>query len=87
MTNIDPDDAEVETEFKRIEHERIAHERAEAEEDVSSPAAPRRPGQPLETWKLVALVAALAVGVVTAFVANRWQPRPSPAAAAPEPAR
>lgn len=74
MANTDPDDSEVETEFKRIEHERIAHERAEAREDIESAdpnhAADRSP----QSWQLFALAMALAVGIVAAIFASRWQP-------------
>jgi len=74
MANTDSDDAEVQTEFKRIEHERIAHERAEAREDVEgadpSHAADRSP----QTWQLIALAVALAVGIVAALFVSRWQP-------------
>lgn len=74
MKPADPDDAEVETEFKRIEHERIAQERAEAREDIES----SRPGpasrQPLQQWQLIALAVALAVGILAALLTNRRQP-------------
>lgn len=73
MTPADPDDTEVQTEFKRIEHERIAQERAEALEDVEpdhpAPAAQRA----LQTWHLIALAAALVVGLFAALFANRQQ--------------
>lgn len=74
MANTDPDDAEVESEFKRIEHERIAHERAEAREDIES-ADPNHPaGRHPQAWQLIALALALAVGVVAALFASRWEP-------------
>lgn len=74
MANTDPDDAEVETEFKRIEHERIAHERAEAREDIES-ADPNHPAdRSPQAWQLIALAVALAVGLVAALFTSRWQP-------------
>ena len=74
MANHDPDDAEVETEFKRIEHERIAHERAEAREDVESADPSHAADRSPRTWQLIALAVALAVGTVVALFASRWQP-------------
>ncbi|MFN5756648.1 MAG: hypothetical protein ACK54F_11895 [Planctomycetia bacterium] len=74
MANTDPEDAEVETEFKRIEHERIAHERAEAREDIESADPNHAADQSPQAWQLIALAAALAVGLVAALFASRWQP-------------
>jgi hypothetical protein len=74
MANTDPDDAEVETEFKRIEHERIAHERAEAREDVEGTDPSRATDRSPQAWQLIALAVALAVGIVAALFASRWQP-------------
>jgi hypothetical protein len=78
MANTDPDDAEVETEFKRIEHERIAHERAEAREDIESADPSHAADRSPQAWQLIALGVALAVGIVAALFASRWQP-PVPA--------
>ncbi len=78
MANTDPDDAEVETEFKRIEHERIAHERAEAREDIESADPSHAADRSPQAWQLIALAVALAVGIVAALFASRWQP-PAPA--------
>jgi hypothetical protein len=77
MADTDPDDAEVETEFKRIEHERIAHERAEAREDIEAADPSHAAGRSPQAWQLVALGLALAVGIVAALFASRWQP-PAP---------
>lgn len=74
MADNDPDDAEVDTEFKRIEHERLAHERAEAREDIES-ADPNHPSERSpQAWQLIALTVALAVGIVAALFVSRWQP-------------
>jgi hypothetical protein len=81
MANTDPDDAEVETEFKRIEHERIAHERAEAREDIESADPSHTADRSPQAWQLIALAVALAVGIVAALFASRWQP-PVPASPA-----
>jgi hypothetical protein len=74
MADNDPEDAEVETEFKRIEHERIAHERAEAREDIESADPSHGADRSPQAWQLIALAVALAVGIVVALFASRWQP-------------
>ncbi|MEI7780743.1 MAG: hypothetical protein WCJ18_02315 [Planctomycetota bacterium] len=82
MKPTNSDDAEVETEFKRIEHERIAQERAEAREDVESTAPEKSAHRPRQ-WQVTALALALAVGLVAALFANRWQPAADPKAPPP----
>ena len=72
MKPTDPEDVEVETEFKRIEHERIAQERAEAREDVET-TTPEEPAHRPRKRQFIALALALAVGLVAAIFANRWQ--------------
>jgi hypothetical protein len=83
MADTDPDDAEVETEFKRIEHERIAHERAEARDDIEAAEPGHAADRSPQVWQLFALAVALAVGIIAALFASRWQPpvrSPPPAA-------
>lgn len=71
----DPDDPAVQAEWRRLEAERLAEERAEAREDAAEaahepvPVRSRRHRQPL------AFAAALVSGIVVAILVNR--PRPS----------
>ena len=77
MKPTNPEDAEVESEFKRIEHERIAQERAEAREDVET-KTPEKPPHRVQKWQLIALALALVVGLLAALFANTWQPPADP---------
>jgi hypothetical protein len=85
----DHGDAEVEAEWRRVEDQRIAEERAEATEDAAEPVPP-----PTSRWPWLILAAALAAGILATVAINR--PRPSspegaapsaPAASSPEPRR
>jgi hypothetical protein len=64
------DDVEVAAEWRQIERERIAAERAEAREDVESLARDAAAGRRVTNWPLVAMVAALVAGVVLAVLVN-----------------
>lgn len=82
-------DAEVEAEWRRIEDQRIAEERAEATEDAAEPVPP-----PTSRWPWLILAAALAAGVLVTLAINRPRSAPSdgagssaPAASSPEPRR
>jgi hypothetical protein len=65
------DDVEVAAEWRQIERERIAAERAEAREDVESLARDAAAaGRRITNWPLVAMVAALVAGVALAVLVN-----------------
>ena len=79
----DPDEAAVEHEWRKIEAERIAEERAEAREDLLDAQPPRR------RWPWLALAVALAAGLIAAALLNSRavvtrQPAAQPAEALPE---
>ena len=82
MTTAEPDDvrsdAEVDAEWRHIEAERIAQERAEAREDVDAVEIPHPPATSLPRWQVIAMVVALAAGVAMAFLLNRSRPTPAP---------
>lgn len=59
-----PDDAAVESEWRRIERERIAEEVEEAREDAIAEGPSRR------RWPWLAFAAALAAGAVAALILN-----------------
>jgi len=60
-------EAEVEAEWRRIERQRLEEEIAEAEDDAAEPVAdPMR-----QRWPWLALVGALAAGMLVAIVINR----------------
>lgn len=59
-----PDDAAIDSEWRRIEAERIAQEREEAREDLLDLEPPRR------RWPWLAFAVALASGVIAALVLN-----------------
>ena len=70
-----PDDPKVAEEWRRIEQERIAEERAEARENVADTSSNDEPGAAAGwsrgRWTLAAMTAALAAGVLMAIVVNR----------------
>jgi hypothetical protein len=64
------DDAAVEAEWRKIERERLEEEIAEARDDAAEPA-----DEPMRhRWPWLALLGALAAGVLVAFVINRPLP-------------
>lgn len=75
----DAGDAEVEAEWRRIEEQRLAEERAEATEDAADPVPPVTRAQ----WPWLVLVAALAAGIAATVVINRPRPAAVPENAPP----
>lgn len=75
----DTGDAEVEAEWRRIEEQRLAEERAEATEDSADPVPPATRSR----WPWLVLVAALAAGSAVTMVINRPRPAPDSGSAAP----
>jgi hypothetical protein len=73
MKPADADDAKVDAEWRRLEHERIAQERAEAGEDIEAAAA-EQPKHGLPAWQLIAMAVALLGGVFMTLFLNRIQP-------------
>lgn len=83
-------DPAVEAEWRRLEEERIAEERAEASEDAVEPPRP-----PVPRWEWLAMAGALAAGLLVAVLVNLPRdagrevamtaddPMPTPLAAAP----
>jgi hypothetical protein len=70
------DDVQVAAEWRQIERERIATERAEAREDIEGLSRDAggtavRPPRPRTYWPLAAMLAALAAGVLVAVAVNR----------------
>ena len=61
----DTTDPAVEAEWRRLEEERIAEERAEASEDAVEPPRP-----PVPRWEWLAMAGALAAGLLVALVVN-----------------
>jgi hypothetical protein len=76
MKPADADDAKVDAEWRRIEEERIAQERAEAVEDVEPGRAETQPGPGLPRWQMIAMALALIGGLAMALFFNRSQPSP-----------
>lgn len=75
----DTGDAEVEAEWRRIEEQRLAEERAEATEDAADPVPPATRAQ----WPWIVLAAALAAGIAATVVINRPRPAADPGIAPP----
>lgn len=64
-TGAETDDPAVEEEWRRLEEQRLAEERAEACEDAAEPARP-----PLPRWGWLAIAGALAAGLLVAALVN-----------------
>lgn len=70
----DSGDAEVEAEWRRIEEQRLAEERAEATEDAADPV----PSPTRSQWPWIVLAAALAAGIAATMAINRPRPAAAP---------
>ncbi len=72
-----PDDPAVQAEWRRLEAERLAEERAEAREDAEE--ATQHPGTPRNErgWQPLAFAVALVAGIVVAMLVNRPRQKPS----------
>ncbi len=75
----DEGDAEVEAEWRRIEEQRLAEERAEATEDAADPVPPPTKSR----WPWLVLVAALAAGIAATIAINRPRPAGEPVGVPP----
>ncbi|GEM_PF-2710100 len=71
----DGTDGAVESEWKKLEAERIAEECEEAREDILE--ATLHPVPKTGTWSWLALAVALAAGGLVAAGLARWMPEPS----------